>query len=131
MGLKKRSKVSAEFSMSSLTDIIFLLLIFFMLTSSLVRIDAFQLPASDNKTVAAQSVVVGIRKDGAHTINSQPVSPRRIEQAIRQAKAQSKDTDFTVTIAAEQGTPFSLVLNVMKAANNQRMKAILATQPKQ
>jgi len=117
--------------MSSLTDIIFLLLIFFMLTSSLVRIDAVNLPKSDNKTVAAQSVVVSIRKDGTHTINSRTVSPRRIEQAIRQAKAISQDQDFTVTIAAEEGTPFSFVLNVMKAANNQRMKAILATQPRQ
>ncbi len=115
--------------MSSLTDIIFLLLIFFMLTSSLVQINAYDLPQSDNKTVAAQSVVVGIRRDGTHTLNNREISPRRIEQAIREAIANSEDADFTVTIAAEKGTPFQWVLNVMKAANNQRIKAILATQP--
>ena len=55
MGLKKRGKVSAEFSMSSLTDIIFLLLIFFMLTSKLVVIDPYELPESDSTTVAPVS----------------------------------------------------------------------------
>ena len=55
MGLKKRSKVSAEFSMSSLTDIIFLLLIFFMLTSSLVAPNALnlKLPGSSRTKVAS------------------------------------------------------------------------------
>ncbi|MCB0682601.1 MAG: biopolymer transporter ExbD, partial [Saprospiraceae bacterium] len=57
MALKKRSKVSAEFSMSSLTDIIFLLLIFFMLTSNFVKIQPFELPESDSKTVAPTSAV--------------------------------------------------------------------------
>ena len=70
MGLKKRNKVSAEFSMSSLTDIIFLLLIFFMLTSNFVQIQPFELPESDSKTVAATSIVVSIEKDGTHTLNN-------------------------------------------------------------
>jgi biopolymer transport protein ExbD len=132
MGLKRRSKVSAEFSMSSLTDIIFLLLIFFMLTSSLVRVNAFDLPESDSKTVAAQSVVVTIRKDGTHLVNDKEVSPGRISMAIRSVTASSpvNRENTTVTIAAEKGTPFDYVLNVMKTANNLRMKAILATQPK-
>ena len=132
MGLKRRSKVSAEFSMSSLTDIIFLLLIFFMLTSSLVRVNAFDLPESDSKTVAAQSVVVTIRKDGTHLVNDKEVSPGRVSMAIRSVTASSpvNRENTTVTIAAEKGTPFDYVLNVMKAANNLRMKAILATQPK-
>jgi len=64
MGLKKRSRVSAEFSMSSLTDIIFLLLIFFMLTANFVRVDNIELPKSDSKTVAPSDVAVAIQKDG-------------------------------------------------------------------
>ena len=53
MGMKKRAKVSAEFSMSSLTDIIFLLLIFFMLTSSVVVPNALnlQLPGQSKKNI--------------------------------------------------------------------------------
>ena len=70
MGLKRQSKVSAEFSMSSLTDIIFLLLIFFMLTSNLVKIEPFELPISDSKTVAPQNVVVSISKSGEWKLNN-------------------------------------------------------------
>lgn len=76
MGLKKRNKVSPEFSMSSLTDIIFLLLIFFMLTSNFVRIQPFPLPKSDSKTVAPISVVVTIETDGRMTVNNQAIRLR-------------------------------------------------------
>ena len=48
MGLKKRSGVSAEFSLASATDVIFLLLLFFMLTSTLVKIQPFDLPTQDH-----------------------------------------------------------------------------------
>ena len=70
MALKKRSKISAEFSMSSLTDIIFLLLIFFMLTSTLVKIEAVDLPESDSKTVAPVSVAVMLYQFGIYKIES-------------------------------------------------------------
>jgi len=60
--MKKRNKVSAEFSMSSLTDIIFLLLIFFMLTSSMVNVN-MELPVSDSKTVAPTDLAVMLYKD--------------------------------------------------------------------
>ncbi|HMR43981.1 MAG TPA: biopolymer transporter ExbD, partial [Saprospiraceae bacterium] len=69
MGLVRRKKVSAEFSMASLTDIIFLLLIFFMLTSNFVGIRPFDLPESDSKTVAANSLFVTIEKSGTYTFN--------------------------------------------------------------
>ena len=64
MGLKKRSKISAEFSMSSLTDIIFLLLIFFMLTATFVKLQNVDLPKSDSKAIASTSVAVTIDKAG-------------------------------------------------------------------
>ena len=101
MGLKKRNKVSAEFSMSSLTDIIFLLLIFFMLTSTLVRIQPFDLPESDSKTVASTSVVVTIQKDGQHTLNGINISSRALERALREAV--TRDTN-NPEIASTKGT---------------------------
>ena len=78
MGLKKRSKVSAEFSMSSLTDIIFLLLIFFMLTSSLVRFDQFDLPTSDAQTMAPTNIVVTVAANGKYTVNGKPTPKRAL-----------------------------------------------------
>lgn len=130
MGLKKRAKVSAEFSMSSLTDIIFLLLIFFMLTSTLVRIQPFPLPKSDSKTVAAVSLVVTIEKDGRHTLNSKEISANALDRAltlkIREAKSKE---GLTVTIVAEMGTPFDYVVSVMEIAARNRIQAIIATEP--
>lgn len=131
MGLKKRSKVSAEFSMSSLTDIIFLLLIFFMLTSTLVKIQPFDLPESDSKTVAATSVVVTIDKGGKFTLNNKDISSGALERGLRQKVGESENKDnLSVTIVAEVGTPFDNVVKVMNIAARLRVKAIIATQPK-
>ncbi len=134
MGLKRRSKVSAEFSMSSLTDIIFLLLIFFMLTSTLVRIQPFDLPKSDSKTVAATSVVVSINREGQHRVNDNPLQPgnlgRALQYELRQSQKKNKNQkNFTITIVAEVGTPFDYVTEVMKIASQLGVKAIIATQP--
>ncbi len=70
MALKKRNKVTAEFNMSSLTDIIFLLLIFFMLTSNIVQIKPFDLPISDSQTVAPTNIVVQLEKNGNTSVNN-------------------------------------------------------------
>lgn len=131
MGLKKRSKISAEFSMSSLTDIIFLLLIFFMLTSTLVKIQPFELPESDSKTVAPTNIMVSIENDGRHTLNGTTVSPRALERAMREGIAGMENRqNVSVTIVAEVGTPFDYVVEVMNMAARLRIKAILATQPR-
>ena len=78
MGLKKRGKVSAEFSMSSLTDIIFLLLIFFMLTSSLVSPNALNLkmPGTSNvpSSTAKSLPKITITKSGSFLFEGNPVS---------------------------------------------------------
>ncbi len=132
MGLKKRSKVSAEFSMSSLTDIIFLLLIFFMLTSSLVKFDRFDLPTSDTKAIAPTSINVTIEKNGVYTLNSRPMAKRDLKGAISRAKNKTTNQEnATLTIVAEVGVPFEKVVDLMNIANQLRMKAILATQPRE
>lgn len=117
--------------MSSLTDIIFLLLIFFMLTSTLVRIQPFKLPESDSKTVASTSIVVTIEQNGKHTVNNNEVPARQMEKALRMAVRTSDNREnATVTIVAEMGTPFDEVMRVMKIANRLKVNAIIATEPK-
>ena len=71
MGIKKRNKVNAQFSMSSLTDIIFLLLIFFMLTSSLVAPNALnlKLPGSSRTNVASSDRMDDVRISSSGTVN--------------------------------------------------------------
>lgn len=117
--------------MSSLTDIIFLLLIFFMLTSSMVRIQPFELPKSDSKTVAPTNLMVSIERDGKHTLNGTEISPRALERAMSQEISGMDNKDnVAVTIVAEVGTPFDDVVEVMNMAARLRIKAILATEPK-
>ena len=132
MGFKKRNKVNAEFSMSSLTDIIFLLLIFFMLTSSLVKFDRFDLPKSDTKAIAPTSINVTIEKNGVYTLNSRPTAQRDLKGAISRAKNKTTNQEnATLTIVAEVGVPFEKVVSLMDIANQLRMKAILATEPRE
>ncbi|MBR9921936.1 MAG: biopolymer transporter ExbD [Bacteroidetes bacterium] len=133
MGLKKRNKISAEFSMSSLTDIIFLLLIFFMLTSTLVKItQPVDLPESDSKTVAPTSALVGITPDGTYSLNNVPASLSSIESSLRSEwPTRESRESVTITIVADKGVPFEKVERIMEIAGRLRVKAIIATKPRQ
>lgn len=132
MGLRKRNKTSAEFSMASLTDIIFLLLIFFMLTSSTIQIN-FDLPESDSRTVAPTTVAVTLKADGELQFNGSKTQKESINGQIRAAYEQMEPEvkkDATVTIISEIGVPWKDVHDVMGMANANRMRAIIATQPR-
>ncbi|NNF36288.1 MAG: biopolymer transporter ExbD [Saprospiraceae bacterium] len=130
MGIKRRNKTSAEFSMSSLTDIIFLLLIFFMLTSSLVQIN-IQLPESDSKTVAPTDLSVMIKKDGTYLVNGKKTAKRDLSKRIAlEVRYQTNKENATVNIIPESGTEWKETFNVMKIASSLEVKAIISTQPK-
>lgn len=117
--------------MSSLTDIIFLLLIFFMLTSTLVQIQPFDLPESDSKTVASTDIVVGIDGDGVYTLNNKEIAKTALKPALqlKLREAENQENPY-VTIVSEVNNEFNETLYVMKIANELRAKAIIATQPK-
>ncbi len=132
MALKKRNKISAEFSMSSLTDIIFLLLIFFMLTSTLVSQNALnlKLPSSTSKTVAPQSIAVSIEKQGRFYFNGKRMSVANVEKNLRRAIRSTGNRDkITISIVSERGTPIEYVVQIMDMANRLKVQAILATEP--
>ena len=132
MALKKRNKISAEFSMSSLTDIIFLLLIFFMLTSTLVSQNALnlKLPSSTSKTIAPQSIAISIEKEGRFYYNGKRMSVNNVEKNVRSAVRSSSNRDnVTISIVSERGTPIEYVVQVMDMANRLKVQAILATEP--
>jgi len=129
MGLKKRNKINAEFSMSSLTDIIFLLLIFFMLTSSLVQIN-IDLPVSDSKTVAPSDISVMMTKKGDLSLNGKTTSLRALNgqiSALLQTMENRKNA--TITIIAEKDVPWSKTTDIVRIANALNCRAIIATQP--
>jgi len=128
--MKKRSKVSAEFNMSSLTDIIFLLLIFFMLTSQAVQVNV-KLPESDSKVVAPTDLPVQVFKDGTYRVNNKKTSKKNLEKriAVELRPTNNKD-NATISIIAESGVNWKEIHHLMKIASGLKLKAIIATAPK-
>lgn len=130
MGLKKRNKAQAEFSMASLTDIIFLLLVFFMLTATFVNVKKLDLPESNNRTVAPSSLSVSINKEGIYYVNGKEVKINSLKSSVNEVSNRINDPqNTTITIVAEKGVPFNHVMKVLAVASELKLKAILATQP--
>ena len=129
MNLKNRSKVSAEFNMSSMTDMVFLLLIFFMLTSTLVTTSALDviLPKSKAQTVKKSTVTVTINPDLQVSVNSDIVDPGQLEIAILEAAA--SDPEAVIILRADESVPTGETVRVMDIAYRNRIKMVLATDP--
>jgi len=127
--MKKRNKISAEFSMSSLTDIIFLLLIFFMLTSSMVQINV-QLAESNSKTVAPSDLIVMMSQNGKMSFNGKPVSGSSLQSRVNGELGQMTNKEnASISIVAEVGVPWRKINDVIVIAKNLGIKAHIATQP--
>lgn len=84
MGLQQKNKVDASFSMSSMTDIIFLLLIFFMLTSSFITPSGLSvnLPSSETSDILMQEVTVSVTKDLQFSINDQLITREQLKSVL-------------------------------------------------
>ncbi|KAF5061447.1 Biopolymer transport protein ExbD/TolR [anaerobic digester metagenome] len=135
MAIKSRNKISAEFSTASMSDLVFLLLIFFMLTSTLVSPNAIKLllPSSSSKTMAKQSLTVYIDATNNYFVEETPVNPEFLVETIGN-KLQGQH-DASVVLRADQSVPVQYVVTLIDAVNqvneltNTRHKVILATKP--
>ena len=128
MPIKKSSRVSATFNMSSLTDIIFLLLIFFMLTSSLVAPNALnlKLPGQPQPNVPKpdrELDAVVIADDCAFSLNGETLSASRLETSLRRGKRAERG--YAVTIAYRAKTPTECVVQVMDMARRLDVEGVL------
>ncbi len=130
MNIRGRNKVTPEFNMSSMTDIVFLLLIFFMIASTLVSADAIDLllPKSSSKTTQNKSVSVSINKKLQYFVNRKRVSKGRLEKEIL-AKV-GKGRGRTITLRVEESVPMKNAVYVMDIANRNRIKSSLAVRTK-
>lgn len=129
MDFKGRNKVSPEFNMSSMTDIVFLLLIFFMLASTLVSVNAIDilLPKASGMTENKRSVSVSIKKDLTYYIDQERVGISVLESKL--VAALSDKTTPTIVLRAEKSVPIDNVVKVMDIANRHKYKVILAVKP--
>jgi biopolymer transport protein ExbD len=129
MAIKSRNKISPNFNMSSMTDIVFLLLIFFMLTSTLVSPNALKLllPSSDSKTLAKQTVSVSINSSKEYYVNKSRVPFEKLESTLLQAIAGKEDP--SIILHVEKSLPIEEAVKVMDIASRNRWKMVLATTP--
>ncbi len=127
MKLKGRNKISPEFSMSSMTDIVFLLLIFFMLTANSPNALDLLLPKARGKSTNTQNVSVTINRDLEYFVNNQQINGEYIEIELKKAlEGQEKPT---IILRAEESVAIKEAVNVMDIANRNNYKVILAVRP--
>lgn len=129
MGLKRRSKVDSGFSMSSMTDIVFLLLIFFMITSTLVTPPASKdivLPESDHQVSAKPNTTISVTSDMRYFIEGEPIAFWQIERRLKEIIEASPDT--YIALHVDKSVPFSTVGKLRDIAIRNKYKLILATQ---
>ena len=130
MAIKTRNKVSPNFNMSSMTDIVFLLLIFFMLTSTLVSPNALKLllPSSESKTLAKQTVSVSINAQKEYFVNKTRVEFGQLESTLLQNLAGKEDP--SVILHVEKSLPIEEAVKVMDIASRNKLRMVLSTKPK-
>jgi biopolymer transport protein ExbD len=134
MALKRRNKVNAAFSMSSMTDIVFLLLIFFMVTSTLIAPNALKLllPQSNNQTTAKSRTTISITSNRQYYVNDdgdlKRVAFNEIEPFL-QNKFGVGNEEIYITLHADKTVPWEEVVKIMNIAKRNKYKMIAATAP--
>ena len=126
MNLRGRNKVNPNFNMSSMTDIVFLLLIFFMLTSTLVTVNAIDvlLPKAGGKTENNKSVAVTITNKSLFYIDKTKVGAGNLESEL--LKQVGADKTKTIVIRGDKDVPYKNIMKVIDIANRNKLKMILA-----
>ncbi|MFO8001689.1 MAG: biopolymer transporter ExbD [Marinilabilia sp.] len=127
MALKSRSKISSTFSMSSMTDVVFLLLIFFMITSTLVHPNALKLllPQSQNQTAAKPITSVSITSNLEYYVEEQQVSFNQIEPLLKEKVGEDPET--YISLHVDENVSMKEVVKVMNIPKKNEYKLILAT----
>ena len=137
MAIKSRNKVEPTFNSSSMSDLVFLLLIFFMLTSTLVAPNAIKLmlPSSNSKTMAKQTITVYVDENYQYQVNDIKVLDETQLMDLINTQI-GNDPQATVVLRSDKTVPVQYIVNVIDAVNDinnatgNNHKVILATSPK-
>ncbi len=135
MAIRSRNKISTEFSTSTMSDLVFLLLIFFMITSTLISPNALKLllPRSNNQVQATKPITtISITADLQYFVETENVVLENIESVLQQKLGIVTDPENapTISLHADRSVPIEYVVEIMNIAKNNKYKLILATQPK-
>jgi len=130
MNIRGRNKVTPEFNMSSMTDIVFLLLIFFMIASTLVSAEAIDLllPKSSSKTTQTKNVSVSVDENNQYFVDTKKVSKNNLEAEV--LKKVGSSSSPTIIIRSDQDVEMKHVVYIMDIANRNKIKSTLAVRSK-
>lgn len=131
---KRRTKVLPTFNMASMTDIIFLLLIFFMITSTMVSPNAIKvlLPQGKKQTTvkATARVVIDKELNLYAALGNEPEQPVTLEALPQVLGQQVNDsTELFVSLYADEAVPYKNIVEILSIANEHHFKMVLATRP--
>lgn len=134
MALKQRFKIETNFSMASMTDVIFLLLIFFMITSTIVVPNAIQvlLPRAQQQAQAKPITRVTIDKDLNYYVANANETERQVlfeEITPFLQSAYTADPDIFVALYADESVPYREIVRILDIANQNKFKMVLMTRP--
>lgn len=131
MAIRSKNKVTTNFNMSSMTDIVFLLLIFFIIASTLISpnsLDVMLPSASSDPRPQPQTVSISITEDLTYHVNENEVKVQEIEEQLL-ALVEGEENPGVI-LKADKSVPIENVVVIMDIANRHKLKLVLATSPK-
>jgi biopolymer transport protein ExbD len=129
VNLGQKNKIDASFSMASMTDLIFLLLVFFMLTSSFVTPSGLpvNLPTSKSSTIEVQKISVTVTKDLRYYVNEKRITKATLEGEL---KSRLSGPGGSVVLHIDKDVPTEHLVHVAGIATALEAKVVIATKPK-
>jgi len=132
MNLRKRhQRVKAEVHTSAMNDIMFFLLLFFLIASTVTNPNVIKLmlpKSSSGKAVAKKSISVTISRDLKYTVNNKLVKVEDLQNAL--AGFKNVGTELTIILSVDRTVAIQDVVQVMDIAQKLNIKLVLATEPK-
>ena len=126
MALKRRNRIEASFSMASMTDVIFLLLIFFMVTSTFVFPNAIKVNLPQSKQQAAVKPLARVTIDASLNYYVSVGKAKAVKVAY---EARNQDPEMYFALYADESVPYREIMKVLNVANDNQLRMVLATQP--
>lgn len=127
MSIKAKHKVDPNFNLSSMTDIIFLLLIFFMVSSSYIQTKGVLVEKPESKTATSEPAVItiSIDKNLRYYYEQELISLQEIENRLTLKKKEKEN--LTVSLSADKSVPIEKVISLMDIGRRHKIKVVIAT----
>ncbi|MBF0433695.1 MAG: biopolymer transporter ExbD [Fibrobacteria bacterium] len=124
-GLKKKIRRSAELNIAPMMDMVFILLIFFIVTTSFTRetgVDVSKPKAASAQTLVKANILIGVTKEGSIHINEGQVSLNVLGSILKRYMAESPERP--VIIVADRGAPVANVVDILDECNLAKVKKV-------